>query len=167
GAPVVVELHGPSGAGKSTVARRFLRDAQADGAVVLAGQCYEQSAVPYKALDSLVGALCRYLRKLPREKVDALLPVHLGELARLFPVFGRLEAVAEAAPARADDPHEVRRRAPAALPALLPRMARRAPGGPVGGRPAGGRRGARRPAPRRRPPAGRPAGSIPCRVSPR
>src|SRR5262249_53582239 len=72
GAPVVVELHGPSGAGKSTLARQFLREVQADGAVVLAGQCYEQSAVPYKALDSLVGALCRYLRKLPREKADAL-----------------------------------------------------------------------------------------------
>src|SRR5262249_31711203 len=53
--------------------------------------------------------------------------VHLGELARLFPVFGRLEAVAEAAPARADDPHEVRRRALAALRELLHRMARSAP----------------------------------------
>jgi tetratricopeptide (TPR) repeat protein len=127
GKPVLVEVHGPSGAGKSALARRFLRDAQADGAVVLAGQCYEQSAVPYKALDSLVGALCRYLRKLPREKVDALLPVHLGELARLFPVFGRLEAVAEAAPARADDPHEVRRRAQGALRELLHRMSRLVP----------------------------------------
>src|SRR5262249_34446667 len=52
GSPVVVELHGPSGVGKSTLARRFHRDALADGAVALAGQCYEQSAVPYKALDS-------------------------------------------------------------------------------------------------------------------
>ena len=83
--------------------------------------------MPYKALDGLVGALCRYLRKLPREKADALLPVHVGELARLFPVFGRLEAVAEAAPARADDPHEVRRCAHRALRELLHRMSRAAP----------------------------------------
>jgi eukaryotic-like serine/threonine-protein kinase len=124
--PVIVELHGPSGVGKTALARRFLREIQTD-AVVLSGQCYEQSAVPYKALDSLVGALCRYLRKLPRDRVDAFLPVHLGELARLFPVFGRLEAVAEAAPARTDDPHEVRRRARTALRELLHRMSRSGP----------------------------------------
>ena len=127
GTPVMVEMHGPSGAGKSSLARSFLRDVQADGASVLAGQCYEQSAVPYKALDSLVGALCRHLRKMSREKVDALLPVHLGELTRLFPVFGRIDAVAEAAPARADDPHEMRRRAHQAFRELFHRMARSAP----------------------------------------
>src|SRR5262249_42855478 len=106
-------------------------------------------------------ALCRYLRKLPREKVDALLPVHLGELARLFPVFGRLEAVAEAAPARADDPHEGRRRALAPRPRHPHPMAPPAPRAPVlaGPRGGGARRGGR--------PAAGPAGSIPCRVSPR
>ena len=124
--PVIVELHGPSGMGKTALARRFLRDVQAE-AVVLSGQCYEQSAVPYKALDSLVGALCRYLRKLPRERADALVPVHVGDLARLFPVLGRLEAVAEAPPAAGDDPHDVRRRATQALRELFHRMARCGP----------------------------------------
>jgi hypothetical protein len=125
--PFVVEVHGPSGAGKSALARRFLRDARADGAIVLAGRCHEQSVVPYKALDSLVGALGRYLRRLPRDRADALLPVHLDDLARLFPVLAGLTTAAEAAPPPADDPDGVRRRAQGALRELLHRMSRAAP----------------------------------------
>jgi len=127
-APVVVEIHGSSGAGKSALVERFLREMQDSGeVVVLTGRCYEQSAVPYKAFDGLIDALCRYLRARSREQVEAVLPNYLAELARLFPILGRLEAVAEAPPVNVEDPHEVRRRAFQALRELLGRLGRRTP----------------------------------------
>jgi hypothetical protein len=127
--PVVVEVHGPSGAGKTALVERFLRDLRDAGdTVVLTGRSFEQSSVPYKALDGLIDALCRHLRRLTREQVAAVLPIHPGDLARLFPVLGRLEAVAEAlVPALPDDPHEARRRAFAALRELFARIAVRRP----------------------------------------
>ncbi len=58
GGAVVVLVHGRSGAGKSTLVARFLDQIAVDPSVViLAGRCYEQEAVPYKAVDSLIDAL--------------------------------------------------------------------------------------------------------------
>ncbi len=127
--PVVVEVHGPSGVGKSELVGRFMREAGDGGrAVVLAGRCYEQSAVPYKVFDGVVDALLRHLRRQTREQAAAVLPVHLADLARLFPVLGRLEAVAESPPpTNPDDPHEARRRGFAALRELFTRLAARTP----------------------------------------
>ena len=127
--PVVVEIHGPSGVGKSELVAQFLHDARPDtDAVVLTGRCYEQSAVPYKVFDGVIDSLLRHLRRLTREQAAAVLPVHLADLARLFPVLGRLEAVAESPPPTApDDPHEARRRGFAALRELLTRLAARRP----------------------------------------
>jgi Cdc6-like AAA superfamily ATPase len=66
GRSVAVRLEGRSGIGKSALVRRFLDEIQArdSNVVVLAGQCYQQESVPYKALDSLIDVLGRYLASL-------------------------------------------------------------------------------------------------------
>jgi serine/threonine protein kinase/tetratricopeptide (TPR) repeat protein len=134
GRTVVVELHGRSGAGKSALVHRFLddlagsaRQVEPNRPAILMGRCYEQEAMPYKALDSLIDALSRYLEHLTPGEVQALCPRDLTALARVFPVLQRL---VEAAPRRAlplSDPQELRRRALNALRELLSRLGDRRP----------------------------------------
>ncbi|WP_224248607.1 serine/threonine-protein kinase [Hyalangium gracile] len=129
GRTAIALLHGPSGMGKSALANRFLEDLQARGSeperVVLSGRCFEQESVPYKMLDSLVDALCRYLRRLPREELKALLPPELGALARLFPVLGQLPGAPVPGRLETGEPAQLRRRGALALRELLVGLAGR------------------------------------------
>jgi eukaryotic-like serine/threonine-protein kinase len=124
GQPALVHIEGDSGIGKSALVRQFL--AIAGGrATVLAGRCYERELVPFKAIDGLVDALTRHLRRLPEAEAAALLPADADLLSRLFPVTEQVRAIRRVAPtaATAIDAQEVRARAFAALHQLLGRLA--------------------------------------------
>jgi len=125
-----VFVFGRTGTGKTTLIRSFLDELiEKDDAVVLDGRCYERESVPYKALDSLIDALARYLKGLPRREAESLLPEDVPYLARVFPVLQTVEAVATArrlAP-EMPDPQELRRRAFASLSQLLKRIVERTP----------------------------------------
>ncbi len=124
-------VFGRTGTGKTTLVRSFLDELlEREEAVVLSGRCYERESVPYKALDSLIDSLARYLKELPGEQAEKLLPADVGFLARAFPVLQSLEAIAGARrlrPEEMPDQQELRRRTFAGLRELLKRLAERSP----------------------------------------
>ncbi len=117
-----VLVRGAAGMGKTALIQRFLTEIHQSGqGVVLAGRCYEHESMPYKAVDPVIDALCRYLLSLPRSDVEAVIPADMAALARLFPVLRRVEAVAGSVGELPEliKPVELRRRAFNALRDLL------------------------------------------------
>src|SRR5581483_2857108 len=93
------------------------------------GRCYEQESLPYKAFDSLIDALSQYLKSLMPSVAQELMTSDILALARLFPVLKQVPAIANASQQVLEIPEAVvlRRRAFAALRALLTNLSRRAP----------------------------------------
>ncbi len=96
GTPQAVLVHGGSGIGKTALVQHFLSGLRSGkDALVLAGRCYERESVPFKAFDSLVDSLSRYLKRLPRAEAAGLLPRGVHELGRVFPALRRVEAIVD------------------------------------------------------------------------
>lgn len=130
GQVAVVYVHGRSGIGKSALIGHFLKELKTRGAaLVLAGRCYEQESVPYKAIDSVVDALAEHLNALPRSQLEALIPENFAALTRLFPVLEGVEsfAAADKRTGNAPDLFELRRQALGAFRELLARLALHGP----------------------------------------
>ena len=129
--PLTVFIQGRSGEGKTSLAERFLDDLRQGPAppTILSGRCYDRESVPFKALDSLIDALCGHLRSLDKIEAALMLPDDVGLLARLFPVLERVEVAAQAPrPRMVDlDEQQVRTRAFAALRQLLAKLGSRRP----------------------------------------
>jgi hypothetical protein len=124
GERVVGCVEGVSGIGKTELLRRFLGESERAGTVVaLRGRCHPHESVPYKALDTIVDELSRFLVMQPDAAARALLPRHLPALVRLFPVLGRVPLVSESArTVPHGDSVEVRRLGVRALRELLGRI---------------------------------------------
>jgi eukaryotic-like serine/threonine-protein kinase len=127
GGAAAVSVYGPSGIGKSALVRRFVSQLGArDDVVVLSGRCYENESVPFKALDGVVDDLSRYLRSIPSQDVERLLPPDVAALTRVFPVLLQVDAIANARrdqEAGSTDPMGLRQRAFETLRELLGRLA--------------------------------------------
>jgi serine/threonine protein kinase len=122
--PVSVLAFGRSGVGKTALVHRFAEHVIEQGALVLAGRCFERESVPYKAFDTAIDALAKHLRGLPDDDVRELVPRHADLLIRMFPVLGAVRALSAAPPTRATmEPHEQRNQAFGALRELLYRLA--------------------------------------------
>lgn len=123
-----VFVHGRSGMGKSVLVEKFLLEIQQDAnALVLAGRCYEQESVPFKALDSLMDSLATYLAGRRASTLQALMPEDSRPLARVFPVLGQLPGINDSVRPSIEnaEQQELRRRAMVALRELLTRLGRR------------------------------------------
>ncbi|MBC7817384.1 MAG: AAA family ATPase [Planctomycetaceae bacterium] len=123
-------MRGRSGFGKSRLISQFLQheDVRSDRrSLVLSGRCYERESIPFKAFDPLIDQLTRELSRLSPETLEAVLPVDVAALSRLFPVLREVEQIASAAQkGRAIlDLQELRQRAFVALRELLARLASR------------------------------------------
>jgi predicted Ser/Thr protein kinase/tetratricopeptide (TPR) repeat protein len=100
GRAVVAHVRGLSGAGKSALIEHFMDQVEQLGstpgktaALVLRSRCYELEAMPFKALDGVMDVLMRHLSRLNDMDVAHQLPADVAALARVFPVFERLNAV--------------------------------------------------------------------------
>ena len=131
GTPATVLIRGESGVGKSALIHQFINavKSESEAAVVLVGRCHERESVPYKALDGVMDRLSQYMRRLPGERAASLLPRHASLLVRLFPVLGRVKAMAQAPPPRrpSNDPHLLAQEAFTALRELFQRLGERYP----------------------------------------
>jgi len=123
GAPVVVHVRGDSGVGKTSLVRNFLGGVDAS-TLILPGRCFERESVPFKAIDSVMEALARFLAARPVAEVAGLKRHMATALVSAFPSLRRVEGLSayERASGAGPSPQEQRRSACSAVVELLVRL---------------------------------------------
>ena len=125
GRPAVVDVQGPSGIGKTELVEHFLATlGKRAGHVIFRGRCHPQESVSYNGFDGLIDDLSEWLRHLESSAIADVLPSDVGALHALFPVLGRIPAIARAADPEIEDaePYALRQRAFRALRELLAKI---------------------------------------------
>ena len=124
----VVVVRAPSGMGKTALINRFFERVRAthENALLLRGRCLEREDVPYKAIDDLIDDLSEWWRDQSPKEAQAILPRDACMLPTLFPVLGRVAAIADAPKTRGVlDPQARRTHAFEALREALQRLSDR------------------------------------------
>jgi serine/threonine protein kinase len=130
---VVTLVQGTSGIGKTSLVEAFLRSLAAPSPtstpLILRGRCHERETLPFKAFDSVVDDLSHHLDKISGHDPPFDFPAGISQLAEIFPVLRRIEAIdRECYPrAAAPDASESRNQAFTAFRELLARLARPSP----------------------------------------
>jgi RecA/RadA recombinase len=123
GRPAVVDVQGASGMGKTELVDRFVASvSKRPGTVVLRGRCHLQESVSYNGFDGIIDDLSEWLRNLTDSALGDVLPTDVAALYALFPVLGRIPAIARTAHTEGTEPYAMRQRAFRALRELLARM---------------------------------------------
>src|SRR5262249_42751086 len=126
---VIANVHGSSGIGKSTLLRSFRRRVAENDprVVILAGRCYQNETIPYKALDDLVDSLAHYLRTLSDADTDAPTPHAVQDRVRIFAVLSSVDGLSRVRRKAMDilDAAELRERAFVSLQDLFSRLSQR------------------------------------------
>lgn len=124
----IVLVSGPSGIGKTALVDHFLGELRrSQPVVVLRGRCYENEAVPYRGIDSIVDSLANHLQRLPRSEVERVLPLDLDVLCQVFPVLKGVSAISKQLGQRGGqlgDARDLGQRGISALRELLNRLSR-------------------------------------------
>jgi eukaryotic-like serine/threonine-protein kinase len=124
GQTITMLVEGESGVGKSYLVREFTdRLANDERVLVLRGRCYERESVPFKAVDSVIDDLYRFLASLPEQDAHALLPDQAALISRMFPVLEQVVPAGRTTNADVLNPQEFRARVFAVLRELFASLA--------------------------------------------
>ncbi len=126
GRPAVVHVEGASGIGKTELVERFVAKLELrPSAIVLRGRCHPRESVSYNGFDGIVDELSEWLSKLSSSELADVLPADADALQAIFPMFGRIAAIAREPDETRTDAYELRRRSFRALRELFTKMAER------------------------------------------
>ncbi len=94
GEAAFLHVTAPPGFGKTALVEAFLSELEsAPSTVVLRGRCHYREYVSFRALDSLVDNLSRYLSRLDVSELADILPDDAVALLQVFPVLRRVDAL--------------------------------------------------------------------------
>lgn len=108
----VVVVSGPAGSGKSALLAHALPSGGTTGSrLTISSRCAASESVPFSGWDQLVDRLTQVLLALPRREMESIRPADCDALVQLFPVLGRVAALAPRGGPPPDDPVERQRAA--------------------------------------------------------